>query len=675
MAAWYTCRTIDGGIAVKKLRILALSFILLVGKGDAAEVTDDARHRHIFTAPPSRVVSLLPSVTEVICLMGASDALKGVTYHDTHFAGTAGKTIVGGAFTPQYKIINSLSPDLLIVAPRDFEQAAAGRGDNSWPILVIDDNVPLTEAEHKIRLLGEIFGREDGANRIISDNRSLMETVRLKAARIPEGKKQRTILLYMGPDGPLTPGKGTFQNEIIEAAGGITGNFGEGPAVPISLEQWIEFSPDFVFTGTSEFKKVGEFLKKESWRDVPAVRQGRLSAYPDALVSRAAAHVGYFASWLSSEIYADDFADSSKLVHPQEVLSEKDISAKMAGIPYVAGAKITDSRMMDFVHRTLIVDFKRPQRIVSTVDGERDGIAAVGNAYSPVPAWSVYHKLGFERYQEDLFEILKLDPEKTDIMLTGADMNNAAVTTASYRDMTVTAIVTGGVEGNALRSSRDVGAWYEPGTINIIVMTNHKLSEQAATRAVITITEAKTAALWDMDIRSSQTPLANPATGTGTDTVIVVSGEGRSLNWTGGHAKMGELIADVVYRGVLEALLKQNGKTSSRGIVERLEERGVGLEELDPDIRAGMEELLISPEYDEVRGFIEAAFSLSDASGMGQISNLVSFGDWARLMAEKIAGGPVKSIENLIVMDELPEALDTALDALATGLKHRSANR
>ena len=204
---------------MKRLRISALLLILLAVKGDAAEVTDDARQRHAFAAPPSRVVSLLPSVTELLCFMGASDALEGVTYHDTHFAETAGKTIVGGAFTPQYKIINSLSPDLLIAAPRDFERAAAERGDNSWPILVIDDNVPLAEAERRIRLLGEVFGREDGAARIISDNRSLMETVRLKTARIPEGEKRRAILLYMGPDGLLTPGKGTFQNEIIEAAG------------------------------------------------------------------------------------------------------------------------------------------------------------------------------------------------------------------------------------------------------------------------------------------------------------------------------------------------------------------------------------------------------------------------------------------------------------------------
>jgi hypothetical protein len=203
-------------------------------------------------------------------------------------------------------------------------------------------------------------------------------------------------------------------------------------------------------------------------------------------------------------------------------------------------------------------------------------------------------------------------------------------------------------------------------------MTNHRLTEQAATRAIITATEAKTAALWDMDIRSAQTRAENPATGTGTDTVIIVSGEGVALNWSGGHSKMGELIAEAVYRGVRKAILKQNGKAAYRNVIERLDERGVSPRSFGA-FQSDMEEIFISPEYGHVRGFLESAFSLSDAHVMGQISGMEAFNDWALSEAGKIAGKPVAEIENLYAGEGLPPLMDIALDAILTGLKVRDA--
>jgi hypothetical protein len=202
-------------------------------------------------------------------------------------------------------------------------------------------------------------------------------------------------------------------------------------------------------------------------------------------------------------------------------------------------------------------------------------------------------------------------------------------------------------------------------------MANHKLSEMAATRAIVTITEAKTAALWDMDIRSVQNRAKYPATGTGTDTVIVVSGEGTVLNWSGGHSKMGELIADAVYRGVQEALLKQNGKARIRNVLERLEERGIYVNKF-ADYQRDMEELMLSPKYKYARGFLESAFSLSDAQVMGQLSDTEQFKVWALTVAGNIAGRPVERIEDILDCGDVPPILDIALNALATGISRRN---
>jgi len=59
--------------------------------------------------------------------------------------------------------------------------------------------------------------------------------------------------------------------------------------------------------------------------------------------------------------------------------------------------------------------------------------------------------------------------------------------------MEILALVTAGVKSNAVRMSKDTGRYYEPGTINIILLPNMKLTSRAMTRAIISATEAKTA--------------------------------------------------------------------------------------------------------------------------------------------------------------------------------------
>lgn len=680
------------------LGLITFAAMLILAAGlQAAAFVDDAGQRQTISRP-SRVVSLIPSATEIICALGAGEALAGVTHHDRHLPCLAGRAIVGGAFSPRFEIINSLRPDLLIVAPRDFEAAKAGRGAEAYPILVWDDGVSLAESETRITWLGLVFKRTAEAAGLIEANNEQLRTIAKKVAPIPRAKRPRVMRLMLTPGGLLTPGRGSFMNEMITAAGAISPDFGSEPFVPVTPEKWLEFQPDLVFDCGSGHRELADFLGQDQWREVPAVQNGRLLNFPCELTCRAAAGAGYFVSWLAASVHTKAFAETEALVHPQEIISERPLHLDL---PYVAGAKVVESRLLDFVHRTLLIDFLRPQSILSSSDGYLERIETVGNTYSPAPTWPIYHQLGFERSKADIFRVLNLAPpgapgetrprqgRTASLMVTGADLNNLALKSATYEGLTVTALVTAGVSGNALRAGRDEGAWHEqpegqatpPGTINIIVLANQQLSAAAMTQALITITEAKAVTLGDMDIRSSQTPLTNPASGTGTDGIIVVSGEGSRLTYAGGHTKLGQLMAEAVSQALREALLKQNGLAPARSVFERLSERGLALpallggpdcpcQEGSDDFERELEALLLTPRYG---GFIQAAFKLSDAREAGQFQDLSAFEDWARQIASDIAGRPVDQIELIIGRPSLPPALQTALNALGTGLKYRLA--
>ncbi|MDR1044365.1 MAG: adenosylcobinamide amidohydrolase [Candidatus Adiutrix sp.] len=484
----------------------------------------------------------------------------------------------------------------------------------------------------------------------------LLATVQQKVAKIPESERPRLVFLLKGPDGLSVNGDDS-------ALAGLLATVGKplkaGSAKPAALtpEQWNRFTPELVIAKYSELGAIREYLDQEPWRRAPAVQNGRFIGFPDRLIDRAAEYPGYLAAWLAGSLYDEQFSREENLVHPQEVVSRKEIKLDM---PYVAAASVLDSRIMDFTHRTLLIEFASPQSIVSTADGPLEQARAIGNSYSPPSVWNIYHRMGYEKAEKLLFEILGLQAGRASILSTGADLNNLAIESRTFQDLTVTALVTAGVESNAVRAAKDEGAWFEPGTIHVIIMANRRLSPRAATRALITVTEAKTAALWDMDIRSSQTPLINPATGTGTDDIIIVAGEGRTLTFSGAHTRLGQLMSEAVYAGVQKAILKQNGKPPVREIRERLAERGLAYPEL--------EELMTEPDC---REFLEAALALSDARQTGQLSGQSYFQTWAEKAASDIAGRPVEKIEGLIDENGLPAVLATALNALATGKKYR----
>lgn len=223
--------------------------------------------------------------------------------------------------------------------------------------------------------------------------------------------------------------------------------------------------------------------------------------------------------------------------------------------------------------KTLIIQFPEKRRALSTTDGFVDSMAAMNHAAHPDLWMKVHaemqtgHKLGgnlyVRRIQERVANFLGLKQEEVAQMSTSADMDNLAVVTRAFEPFVITALVTAGAKNNAQRTGFDEGTFVEgdepKGTVNIIVLTNALLTDGAMARALITITEAKTAAFEDLRIPSSYTGGVQ-ATGTGTDSIIIATGtSGPKVTYTGGHNRIGELIGKAVYGAVIVALGKQDG--------------------------------------------------------------------------------------------------------------------
>lgn len=164
---------------------------------------------------------------------------------------------------------------------------------------------------------------------------------------------------------------------------------------------------------------------------------------------------------------------------------------------------------------------------------------------------------GPERLINDFFE--RIFPGRRGIgLLTAASMKNAQFVYRQEKGIQVLSIATAGTS-NALNISERSTTGFsgtEVGTINTIVITDAFLLEDCMVSTAITATEAKTAALIEYGVKSTIT--GNQATGTGTDSITIASGNGTRLRYAGGHTLFGQMVGETVCNAVMRSLQKKD---------------------------------------------------------------------------------------------------------------------
>ncbi len=143
-------------------------------------------------------------------------------------------------------------------------------------------------------------------------------------------------------------------------------------------------------------------------------------------------------------------------------------------------------------------------------------------------------------------------------MMTAASMNSLRIEQACVEGIDITVLVTTGIN-NARRAGdkADVqeilGTTEQVGTINLILICSARLTDAAMLEAVMVATEGKAAALQDANILSPVSRLV--ATGTGTDAIAVVCGNGpQVIEFCGKHVLLGEWIGRLVIAAVTRSL-------------------------------------------------------------------------------------------------------------------------
>ncbi|MCW4044593.1 MAG: adenosylcobinamide amidohydrolase [Candidatus Bathyarchaeota archaeon] len=173
-------------------------------------------------------------------------------------------------------------------------------------------------------------------------------------------------------------------------------------------------------------------------------------------------------------------------------------------------------------------------------------------------------------------------------MATAAAVDNFALVSKKTSHIGVSVMATAADNaGNTCNHSESAGEPIEimehTGTINIIAIIDGNPTESALVGTIITATEAKMAALRELDIRSRYS--GDEATGTVTDAITVAAtNRGAPIVYGGPASELGQLVGFCTKKAVKEAVMKANECMPSRSILSRLKERHLPVEHLASEL-------------------------------------------------------------------------------------------
>jgi iron complex transport system substrate-binding protein len=223
-----------------------------------------------------RIVSISPSVTEMLFALEVGDSVVGVTDFCDYPPEAKAIERVGGFGTPSMEKLMALSPDLVIGT--GVERAAATATLRRMGIKVLwikTDSIP--ELFDALRQIGQAVGKAEEAEEVVAAMRAEFDAV-AETYQNAIAKERPKVFVEVWYDPITTAAKRSFINGVITRAGGINvaGEL-DSDYPTVNPEKVVEWNPDVIVSGYMNQEQPEETLAKRiGWSEVTAVRSGRI---------------------------------------------------------------------------------------------------------------------------------------------------------------------------------------------------------------------------------------------------------------------------------------------------------------------------------------------------------------------------------------------------------------
>jgi iron complex transport system substrate-binding protein len=236
-----------------------------MARGEAVVVDDRGRALHL-SVPPQRIVSLLPSLTETVCALGACGRLVGTDRHSNHPASVAALPKLGGLDDPQIERIVSLKPDLVLAAG---SSRVIDRLESLGLRVLALEPKNLADTERIIQQVAGALGDGEGPTAAVLWQ-TLQARIDAAAARVPAVRRGQAVYFEVDST-PYAAGPQSFVGELLA-------RLGLANVVPASMGPFPKLNPEFVVRARPDIvmatrSAVAEMPRRPGWSSLPALQQ------------------------------------------------------------------------------------------------------------------------------------------------------------------------------------------------------------------------------------------------------------------------------------------------------------------------------------------------------------------------------------------------------------------
>lgn len=241
-----------------------------------------------FDKIPEKVISLVPSDTEILYSLNAGDKIIAVSEYCNYPEDTANKTKLPTGEKLDIENLISLKADLVIIGYMSAMEDQLKQLEDAGTKVFVTEANSLSETYEVIEMIGKVMGKDKEASTLIKNMKDRFNDI----IKEVEGKASPTIYVEVSPLewGLWTCGKNTFIQELIDIVGAK--NIFEDVEMwaEVSEEQVISRNPDFIVTTSSPITgiedPIGEISSRANWSGLDAVKNTKIMMLDSDMITR-----------------------------------------------------------------------------------------------------------------------------------------------------------------------------------------------------------------------------------------------------------------------------------------------------------------------------------------------------------------------------------------------------
>lgn len=307
--------------------VMGLSSVLVLGgcstSKDAKKSDDKAKQEFVLPTKDragddikipekaSKIVSLVPSVTQVIDELGDKDLLIGVDNQSMNSTEGVDKLPQFDMMSVDAEKLIALKPEMVYISDLNKQSAESvwkQVKDAGITVIDIPTSTSIDAIEKDVQFIADTLSKPEEGKKLVDTMESEIEEVKTIGSKIDK-KKKVLFEIAAAPD-IYSFGSGVFLNEMIETIGAENVLADQKGWVPVTQEAAIASKPDAILTSVNYTKDpVGDILNAKGWEQVPAVKNKAVYQIDTNSSTLPNNHITKALKQMAKSVYPDEYKD------------------------------------------------------------------------------------------------------------------------------------------------------------------------------------------------------------------------------------------------------------------------------------------------------------------------------------------------------------------------------